>query len=142
MLAAPFSRTLSREVRQTSSHSYLPPLCLALPCFPVFSVYWYGQRLEFRARTFAQAEEKLNMSSVDDGQSCDPLPTGQVQSFNTCFFPFQLYYQNCPVTPGCLVDHPKIKETADRRACPQTNWDGWKPGTAGDKADIFMERRL
>lgn len=52
------------------------------------------------------------------------------------------YITKLPVTPGCLVDHPKIKDTADRRACPQMNWDDWKPCTAGDKADIFMERRL
>lgn len=47
------SRTLSRAIRVdmsevTSSHFHLPPSCLVFLCFPVFSVFWYGQRFGFR----------------------------------------------------------------------------------------------
>lgn len=54
----------SKEVRQTGHHPCLPPSCLAFSCSRVFSVYWYGQRLEFRNAGVGHAEENLHVNCV------------------------------------------------------------------------------
>lgn len=60
-------------------------------------------------------------------------PIGQVQSFNTCFLPFQVYYQidlsHLAALLATQKEKKKKRETADRREWPQMNW-----GMAGNLA--------
>lgn len=104
----------SKEVRQTGHHPCLPPSCLAFSCSRVFSVYWYGQRLEFRNAGVGHAEENLHVNCVGsahwpygDGKHCDPHLQVKSKHLTHGFFPFQLHYRIALSHLAALLTIPK-----------------------------------